>query len=55
LLKGLALSCAAAQQFVGNLGGPGPFESISLARVERQQNNAERVEYQIDCVLRTTD
>jgi Tfp pilus assembly protein PilN len=51
-LKGTTSSCPAAETFVRNLDGQEPFESISLARVQRPQNNSDRLEYQIDCVLK---
>ena len=51
-LKGLAPSCPAAQMFVGNLESRSPFESISLALVQRQQDAGGRLEYRIDCLLK---
>jgi Tfp pilus assembly protein PilN len=51
-LKGFTPSCPAAQMFVRNLEGRSPFESISLALVQRQQDAAGRLEYRIDCLLK---
>jgi Tfp pilus assembly protein PilN len=51
-LKGLASSCPAAEAFVRNLEGQRPFESISLALVQRQQNGSDGLEYRIDCLLK---
>jgi Tfp pilus assembly PilM family ATPase len=52
-LKGLTPSCPAAQTFVRNLESQRPFESISLALVQRQQDAGGRLEYRIDCLLKT--
>ncbi|MCX5644569.1 MAG: pilus assembly protein PilM [Phycisphaerae bacterium] len=52
-LKGLTPSCPAAETFVRNLESQRPFESISLALVRRQQDAAGRLEYRIDCLLKT--
>jgi len=52
-LRGLALTGDAAREFVRNLDGQDLFESVSLARIERrQQDRRNLLEYQIDCVLR---
>ncbi len=51
-LKGLAPSYDAAQAFVRNLSGRGCFDQVSLARVQRQPNDASLMGYQIDCSLR---
>ena len=52
-LKGLASSCPAVQTFVQNLDGQGLLESVSRVRVQRQQDKDSRLEYQIDCLLKT--
>jgi Tfp pilus assembly protein PilN len=52
-LKGFVSSCPAVQAFVRNLDGQELFESISRVRVQRQQDKGDRLEYQIDCLLRT--
>lgn len=51
-LKGLTPSCPAAQQFVQNLENQKPFASSDLISVQRQQDGG-RLEYRIDCPLRT--
>jgi Tfp pilus assembly protein PilN len=51
-LKGLAPSCEAAQQFVRNLDDPGLFAAVALNRMERRQDNADLIEYQIECSLK---
>lgn len=51
-LKGLAASYDAARALVRNLSGRGPFEEVSLARVQRQPNDTGLMEYQINCSLR---
>jgi Tfp pilus assembly PilM family ATPase/Tfp pilus assembly protein PilN len=52
-LKGLARSGDAAQEFVRGLEGRDPFQSVSLARLERQQDNGDLMEYQVDCLLKS--
>jgi Tfp pilus assembly protein PilN len=52
-LKGFTPSCPAAETFVRNLESQRPFESISLALVQRQQDTSGRLEYRIDCLLKT--
>ena len=52
-LKGLTPSCPAAETFVRNLENQRPFASISLALVRRQQDTSDRLEYRIDCLLKT--
>lgn len=51
-LKGLALSCEAAQSFAHGLDGSKTFLSASMARVAQQQGSRGLMEYQIDCSLR---
>jgi Tfp pilus assembly protein PilN len=50
-LQGQAPSCAAAQQFVRNLDGRDPFTAVALTRLERRQEGANLIEYQIECSL----
>jgi Tfp pilus assembly protein PilN len=50
-LRGMALSGAAAREFVRGLEGGRVFESVVLARLERQQDSAGLMQYQIDCLL----
>jgi Tfp pilus assembly protein PilN len=52
-LKGLTPSCPAAETLVRNLESQKPFESVSLALVQRQQDTSGRLEYRIDCLLKT--
>ncbi|MBN1506216.1 MAG: pilus assembly protein PilM [Sedimentisphaerales bacterium] len=52
-LKGLALSCDAAQSFARGLDAGEPFASASVARITtRQQDARSIVEYQIDCSMK---
>jgi Tfp pilus assembly protein PilN len=51
-LKGMAPSCAAAQQFVQNLDGRGPFAAVALTRMERRQEGENLIEYEIECSLK---
>ena len=51
-LKGLALSCEAAQSFARGLDGSKTFLSASLIRVTRQEGGRGLMEYQIGCSLR---
>jgi len=49
-LKGLALSCEAAQSFVRGLDESEPFASVAMTRITtKQQSGRGLVEYQIDC------
>ena len=50
-LQGLAPSCPATEVFVRNLEKQRLFASVSLMRVERRQNQDDRLEYRIDCLL----
>jgi len=50
-LRGLAPSCPAAETFVRNLETQSPLASVSLILVQKRQNEDDRVEYRIDCVL----
>ncbi len=50
-LRGLAPSCPAAEAFVRNLEAQKPFTSVSLTLVQRRQNDDDRLEYRIDCLL----
>jgi Tfp pilus assembly protein PilN len=51
-LKGLALSCEAAQAFARHLDGSEPFASASMAKVAtKEQGGRSLVEYQIDCAM----
>jgi len=52
-LKGFTPSCPAAQAFVRNLEEQSPFASVTLTLVQRRQNTSDRLEYQIDCLLKT--
>lgn len=51
-LKGLAPSCAAAQQFMRNLDGRDLFATVALTRMERRQEGGNLLEYQIECLLK---
>lgn len=51
-LRGMALSGAAAREFVRGLEGGRVFESVVLVRLERQQDSAGLMQYQIDCLLK---
>jgi Tfp pilus assembly protein PilN len=51
-LKGLAPSCAAAQQFVRNLDGRDLFAAVALTWMERRQEGENLIEYQIECSLK---
>lgn len=53
-LKGLALSYGSAQTFVRGLDERGEFTSVALTKLDRQQDNRFMIEYEIDCLLRTT-
>jgi Tfp pilus assembly protein PilN len=50
-LRGLAPSCPAAEAFVRNLEAQRTFASVSLTLVQRRQNEDDRLEYRIDCLL----
>jgi Tfp pilus assembly protein PilN len=50
-LRGLASSCPAAEVFVRNLEAQKSFASVSLTFVQRRQNEGDRLEYRIDCLL----
>ena len=52
-LQGLTPSCPAAEAFVRNLEGQRPFASVSLVLVQKRQNQDNRLEYRIDCLLTT--
>ncbi len=52
-LKGLAVSYEEAKMLVQNLDGRGLFESVHLARMEQRQADANAVEYEIECTLKT--
>jgi Tfp pilus assembly protein PilN len=51
-VKGLTASCPAAEMFVRNLEGQGPFASVALAFVHRPPDTTGRLEYRIDCLLK---
>lgn len=53
-LKGLSLSYGAAQTFVRGLDERGEFTSVALTKLDRRQDNRVMIEYEIDCLLRTT-
>jgi Tfp pilus assembly protein PilN len=50
-LRGLAPSCPAAEAFVRNLEAQNTFASVSLMLVQKRQNEEDRWEYRIDCLL----
>jgi Tfp pilus assembly protein PilN len=50
-LRGLAPSCPAAEAFVRNLEAQRTFASVSLMLVQKRQNEDDRWEYRIDCLL----
>ena len=51
LLKGLAPSCPDVEAFVRNLESQRLFASVSLRLLQRRQNQDDRLEYRIDCLL----
>jgi len=51
-VKGCTLSCDAAEAFAQRLELGGPFESVSLSRIQRAQHDSSVMEYQIDCTLK---
>jgi Tfp pilus assembly protein PilN len=53
-VRGFAPSSESARQFVRSLEDGGPFEAVSLARLERQPDSGDPLEYQIDCLLKAT-
>jgi Tfp pilus assembly protein PilN len=53
-VKGLAPSCPAAEAFVRSLERQSPFESVSLATLERRGDAEDRLEYRIECLLKPT-
>ncbi len=53
-LKGLSRSYGAAQTFVRELDERGEFASVALTKLDRRQDNHVMIEYEIDCLLRTT-
>lgn len=54
-LKGLALSCEAAQSFARGLDGNKTFLGASMTRVAQEQGRRGLMEYQIECRLRPTE
>ena len=53
-LRGLAPSCDVAQVFVKRLESENPFASVSLAKVQRRQDDGSLLEYRIDCLVGAT-
>jgi len=53
-LQGLASSCDVAQVFVKRLESEEAFASVSLAKVQRRQDDGSLLEYRIDCLVRAT-
>ncbi len=53
-VKGLTLSYGAAQTFVQGLDDRGVFASVCLTKLDRQRDDRLIIEYEIDCLLRTT-
>jgi len=51
-VQGLAPSCDAVQQFVRDLNQRGLFVAVFLARLQRQPDQGNGLEYQIDCLVK---
>jgi Tfp pilus assembly PilM family ATPase/Tfp pilus assembly protein PilN len=53
-VRGLALSCGAVQSFVQSLAKADLFESVSLGSLKRWQDSDSLVQYEMDCVMKST-
>lgn len=53
-IRGLALSSGTVQGFVQALGKAGLFESVSLGSLERLQGGDSLLQYEMDCLMRST-